>query len=163
MKEKWAKLAVLTEEALELYRIIVELARQKRDVLVGAKAGELDKITRQEELLIPRIGKLQGARDSIMKELAAHYHLSDESTFEEFIALAPEDAAEELINATREWGECVQELVQLNQLNAEMLQRTLTFIDYNLNLLSRTVANTTYAPQGASGPMAGRSYLDRKV
>lgn len=167
MKEKWAKLAVLTEEARDLYEIIVELARQKRDVLVGAKAEELDKITRQEELMIPRIGKSQGTRDAIMRELAAHYQLNEKSTFEEFIAFAPEDVAEKLVKATREWGELVQELVRLNQLNSEMLQRTLSFIDYNLNLLSRTVANTTYAPpgQGAQLSRAGvaRSLVDQKL
>ncbi|HMM19552.1 MAG TPA: flagellar protein FlgN [Selenomonadales bacterium] len=166
MKEKWDKLAALTEEARDMYGVIVELARQKRDILVGVRAEELDKITRQEELLIPRIGKLQGGRDSIMRELAARYHLTDQSTFEEFTAFAPEDVAERLVKATREWGELVQELVQLNQVNADMLQRTLSFIDYNMNLLSRTMANTTYTPPGQtqlSRSGVARSLIDQKL
>ena len=164
MKEKWEKLAVLTEEAKDLYEIMLKLARQKRDALVGAKAEELEKITRQEEHLIPRIGKLQGNRDSIMRELAVHYQLAEKSTFEDFLSFAPVDAAERLVAATREWGESIQELVALNQLNAEMLQRALNFINYNMNLLSRTVADTTYAPPKQSGrPALGRSLLDQKI
>lgn len=164
MKEKWETLAILSEDIRDLYGIIVKLGLQKREALIVANAQELDKITKQEELLITRIGKLQLSRESIIKTLADAHGLNENSTFSEFLSFGPKDATERLEKANNELGEEVEELVSLNRVNAEMLQKALTFIDYNMNLLSGAMANPTYAQTGqASLASAGRSFLDRKA
>lgn len=164
MKEKWETLVVLSEEIRDLYGIIVKLGEQKREVLIQANAQELEKITRQEELLITRIGKLQVSRETIIRELAEANHLTEESTFSEFVALGPQELAQRLEKANNELGEEIKELVSLNKVNSEMLQKALAFIDYNMNLLTRSMANPTYAQTGqASHASLGRSFLDRKA
>jgi flagellar biosynthesis/type III secretory pathway chaperone len=164
MKDKWETLVVLSEEIRDLYGIIVKLGKHKREALIVANAPELDKITKQEELLITRIGKLQVGRETIIKTLADENHLTADSTFGEFLAFGPQDVTERLEKANNELGEEVKELVSLNQVNAEMLRKALTFIDYNMNLLSRSMANPTYAQTGQTSLTSlGRSFLDRKA
>ncbi|MDR3562389.1 MAG: flagellar protein FlgN [Negativicutes bacterium] len=164
MKEQWETLAVLSEEIRDLYGIIVKLGAQKREALIVANAPELDKVTKQEELLITRIGKLQVNREAIIKKLAEANHLTEDSTFSEFLSFGPQDVTQRLEKANTELAEEVQELVALNRVNAEMLQKALAFIDYNMNLLSGSMANPTYAQTGQSSLTSlGRSFLDRKV
>jgi flagellar biosynthesis/type III secretory pathway chaperone len=164
MKEHWETLAVLSEEIRDLYGIIVELGTQKRQALIAANTQDLDKITRQEELLITRIGKLQASRETIIKTLADGSHLTEDSTFGEFLSFGPPDVTPRVEKANNELGEEIRELVLLNRVNSEMLQKALTFIDYNMNLLARSVANPTYAQTGqASLTSLGRAFLDRKA
>ena len=107
---------------------------------------------------------MQVSRELVIKILADENHLTEDSTFSEFLSCGPQDVSQRLEKANNELGEEVQELVSLNLINAEMLQKALTFIDYNMNLLSRSMANPTYAQTGqASITSLGRSFLDRKA
>jgi flagellar biosynthesis/type III secretory pathway chaperone len=44
----------------------------------------------------------------------------------------------------------VLELKEKNAKNSRLLHKTIEFINFNINIISQTVADTTYAPKGAS-------------
>lgn len=161
----WDKLVTLLAEMADIYRAILELSRQKRDILIAVKPKELETVTKQEELLILQVGKLEAARSKLMQQLTAASGVSADSlTLTDIRKLAGPAVAESLDKIAADFDRIMAELAPVNQLNAELIQRALGFINYNINLLTQSTAGPTYAPQGQSAPDGQlRKLVDRKV
>jgi len=161
----WDKLVTLLTEMVSLYKAILELSRQKRDILIAVKPQELEAVTKQEELLILQAGKLEAARSKLVQQLAAASGVSaDGLTLSDAKKLAGPATAEKLDKIAAEFESFLAELAPINKLNSELIKRALGFINYNINLLTQSAAGPTYAPQGKSTqePQV-RKLVDRNV
>lgn len=165
MKANWEKLVALLGEMTGLYQAILDLSRQKREILIAVKPRELEVITKQEELFILQVGKLEAARSRLTQEIAAAGGLTaDTLTFAKMKELAGPEQGEKLEAIAADLGSIMNELAPINQLNAELIQRALGFINYNLNLLTQSSVGPTYAPQGRPAQESQRRKLiDRKA
>lgn len=165
MKANWDKLIALLTEMVGLYQAILGLSRQKRELLIAVKPQDLETVTKQEELLILQVGKLESARSRLTQEIAvASGRTSVALTLAELKELAGPLEAERLEAIAADLDRIMQELAPVNQLNAELIQRALGFINYNLNLLTQSSAGPTYAPGGRSTQEnRQRKLVDRKV
>lgn len=161
----WEKLVTLLGEMVELYKAILELSRQKRDMLIAVKPQELESVTKQEELLILRVGKLESTRGKIMQEIAAAGGVTVEGlTLAKMQEMAGPDIAPRLAGIATEFDSIMHELAPVNQTNAELIQQALGFINYNLNLLTQSATGPTYAAKGTNTQEQQRPKLvDRKV
>ena len=65
MKDNWDNLVALLSEMVEIYQVILDLSRQKKEALTAAKTRELEAITNNEERLILQVGKLEAARGKL--------------------------------------------------------------------------------------------------
>ncbi|MCX7780177.1 MAG: flagellar protein FlgN [Negativicutes bacterium] len=165
MKELWERLGAILTEMLDRYKALLALSKLKREVLVNVKVQELETLVKQEEAIILQVGKLEGLREQTVTEIAQAYRLVPASlTLAKVRELAAAAYAERFAAIDRELGQTLAELTPLNKLNAELIQQSLGFINYNLNLLSQSQAGPTYAPKGQTAPMdASRVLIDRKV
>lgn len=161
----WDKLVTLLTEMADIYRAILELSKQKRDILVAVKPKELEVVTKQEELLILQVGKLEAARGKLMKQLVEASGVSAaDLTLPDIKKLAGPAVAESLEKIAADFGRIMDELAPVNKLNAELIQRALGFINYNINILTQSTAGPTYAPRGKSTPDGQlRKLVDRKI
>lgn len=165
MKENWEKLVALLTEMVDLYRVILQLSRQKSEALIAAKTQELEAITKKEELLILRVGKLEAARGKLMQQIAASYGLAVEGlTLSKMQELTEPDIAEQLGKFAAGFDSIMNELAPVNQLNTELIEQALSYVNYNINLLTHSKASNTYAPQGQGGQSPQiRKLVDRKI
>lgn len=161
----WDKLVTLLMEMADLYQAILTLSRQKRDILIAVKPQDLEAVTRQEELLILQVGKLEAARGKLMQQLAAASGVpADGLTLTAIKNMAGPEVAERLDKVAADLDRIMAELAPVNRLNAELIQRALGFINYNINLLTQSTAGPTYAPQGKNAPDAQvRKLVDQKI
>lgn len=161
----WDKLVILLDEMVSLYEAILELSRQKRDILIAVKPQDLEALTKQEELLILQAGKLEAARGKLMQQLAAAGGVAAQDlTLAKMKELAGPEASARLDKIAAEFERIMAELAPVNKLNAELIQRALGFINYNINLLTQSAAGPTYAPQGQNTRETQvRKLVDRKV
>jgi flagellar biosynthesis/type III secretory pathway chaperone len=161
----WDKLIALLTEMAALYQAILGLSRQKRDILIAVKPHDLEAVTKQEELLILQVGKLEAARVKLMQQLAAASGVSvDDLTLTDVKKLAGPEIAEKLDKIATDFDRIMAELAPVNKLNAELIQRALSFINYNINILTQSTAGPTYAPQGQSTPDSHvRKLVDQKI
>jgi flagellar biosynthesis/type III secretory pathway chaperone len=161
----WDKLLTLLDEMVSLYKAILELSRQKRDVIIAVKPQDLEKITKQEELLILQVGKLEAARGKLVQQLAAAGDVPAEGlTLTKMKELAGPQVAERLDKIAAEFGRIMAELAPVNMLNAELIQRALGFVNYNINLLTQNSAGPTYAPQSNNTQENQfRKLVDKKI
>lgn len=165
MTEIWQALVDVLEEMPGLYRQLLELSEEKRTLLIQAKPGELEAINRLEEALVIKGSEMENRRAKATAVILTSLGLSqDRATLNDLIALAEPDAAERLGSASRDIGAVLRELGRVNTVNAKLTEQALAFVNYNLNLLTRNQAESTYAPAGtAAVQRSTAALLDRKV
>lgn len=161
----WDKLIALLAELSELCQGLLELSKQKREFLIAGQAQKLEAVTRQEEVLILRIGKLEVLREKVLQEIAAAHQLNTQGlTISQLRQLADEEVANKIKEFEQVFSGITNELVPLNQLNTQLIQQSLNFVNYNINLLAQTQTGPTYAAKGSSGKnQPSRNFLDAKV
>jgi flagellar biosynthesis/type III secretory pathway chaperone len=130
----------ILDNLINLHRALYTLAMQKKDVLIKGDVDELMKITQQEQKLIKAVGAAEAARMETVKELFAEQGLSlSEGTLAELIKLTT--VAEEktrLTNYRNELLRIVSELRDANELNQQLLEQSLSFVNMTLDLLTDT-------------------------
>ena len=166
MNTHWGELRTVLAESVTLYKDLLLLGEEKRQALIGADTAMLDAITRREELRILEGTRLEERRAKATAAIATHHKLADRKPTLLMLADAADpDTAEQIRSLGAELDTAVKHLVRLNDTNAALIHQALHFVQYNLNLLTRSQAETTYVPTGgrkASGGAAAM-ILDRKV
>lgn len=165
MTDMWDKLTVALNQILEIYQALLQLSQKKKEILIAAKPQELEKVTKQEEMLIIQAGKLEKVRLTVMQELVTELGISSEqAVLSELIKYADSTTAVKLNEIFQAFTEITGELNNLNELNEKLIRQSLEFVNYNINILSQSKADTTYAPQGQdSTGKPGRTILDAKA
>ncbi|MBP2664471.1 MAG: FlgN protein [Firmicutes bacterium] len=166
MQEKLNRLTILLTELVNLYQGIVKLSESKRVILVsGGNPKELEVITKQEEILILQIAKIEKVRGSIIQEIAAEHNLDCKKiTLSQIQVLVKGDAAERFVQISDKLSTIVTELSTLNEANTKLLQQAMKFVNFNINILAQNTSDPTYAPQGQPDkPAQARSFIDQKV
>jgi len=165
MKENGERFIALLTEMVDLYRVILELSRQKRELLVAANTQELDLLTKKQECVILEIGKLESARVKLARQIALDHGLDGEGlTLPQMREMTDPDTAARLEEIGTEFDKIMGELAPVNQLNTELIQQALSFVNYNINILTRSTVSPTYSPQGQRGQETqGLKLVDRRV
>ena len=166
MNTHWGEVLTILAESVTLYQDLLLLGEEKRQALVGADTAELDAITRREELRILDGTRLEERRAKATAALATRYQMTDKKPTLLMLAdVADPDTAERIRTLGAELDKAVKRLVRLNETNAALIHQALHFVQYNLNLLTRSQAETTYVPTGNRKNAGGTAamILDRKV
>lgn len=153
-----------------MYAELLALSKTKQDVLVSGKAQNLPPIVKQEEVLVLQANKFETARIQLMGELAIHYgRKPEELNMTELEKLSVHEKMQDLVHKAGErLKTIINELTELNALNARLTQQALFFVNCNINLLLQNNADSTYTPTNNSTNQAGsaarsRLLIDRKV
>jgi len=165
MPDKWEELLAVLNKMLNVYQAILNLSQEKHQILVAAKSSELEKVTKQEEILILQVGKLEDLREKLVSELMVVHGITDgEFSLAELREIAKPDVVEKLEVFSKKIGIIMSEMVPLNKLNTDLIKQALGFINYNMNLLSQTAVGPTYAAKGQTNEQAPqRKVFDARV
>ena len=167
MNTLWDELLTVLEESVELYKGLLLLGEEKRQALIGARAAELDAVTRREELMILEGTRLEERRAKVTAAIATKRQISDNPpTLAAIIGVAEPEMARRLKVCKAELDDAVQRLLRINETNGALIRQALHFVNYNLNLLTQCQAETTYGSSGSRLKAEGSSaavVLDRRV
>ena len=164
MKDRWEALVAVLGKILSIYQAILTLSQEKKKILVAANAQELENVTKQEEILILQVGKLEEIRRKLVGELISAHGMTEEGqSLLQLQKIATPTVAQELENFRKKMGGIMEEIASLNKLNTELINQALGFINYNINILSQTVVGPTYAPKGQANEQTKRTVFDAKV
>lgn len=163
----WKRLVTILADLLKLYQKLLELSEKKQKTLVAVQAAELDAITRQEEQIVIEIGKMEALRKSIIREIdVAENQGIQNMTLSQICELPIPDTeiGNLLKDINKEFNEVTKKLQAANERNTRLIEQALSFINFNVNLLTQTTVGPTYAPQGQQGQSTvNRTVFDRKV
>ncbi len=141
----------LTEQS-EIYDRLAELSGEKRDVLVNNEIERLQQITSAENALVGRNQKLDRIRQTIFKDLASVLNRPVEDLTLTDIADITKDQSENkrLRDLAQRLRESVNTLKERNDQNKVLIEYSLDYIDFSMNVLRATMQNerTFYSVDG---------------
>lgn len=119
----------LINQLNESHAHLLALAEEKKQVLIANDMRRLSEIVKEEPVHIKRIEGLEQERLALMGSV----------TMTEWIATHPED-----VDSLRTLLQTIGQLRQLNTLNAELLEQSLHYLDWHLQLLIPEADDFTY-------------------
>ncbi len=162
----WDNLVALLTEMLDLYKALLTISRQKREILIAGNAPKLETVTKQEETIILEIGKAEAKRTALVRDLADVYGVKPgELTMSKLKELADASTARQVENIGKDLEAVMAELTPLNETNTRLIEQALNYVNYSINILARNTTGPTYVPQGQPPErnVNNRTILDTKV
>lgn len=144
-------LAAALRAEVAIIEKLIELGEAKRQVM--ADADQIAAIAAQEQDILPKLEALEKER------LMLTDVISGGKSWEETLADLGEDGLE-IGDLAQQLAENVRLLKEINDLNQELLQETLHFVQFSLNVLTDDTP-VTYDQSGQTS--SGKSIFDRKV
>ena len=121
MNELLEKLIQNLLQEKDIYKELLEISEQKKQVIANTDIKELEKIVQLEQEFIVRIGKLEDERQGIIDAIAAQKKLpSEDITISTLISWAPEEIARRLESIKQEFEYIIEKQKDLNRINEKL-------------------------------------------
>lgn len=164
MEKDYALLVDTIQKQKDVYGKLLSLAQEKQPFLVKGNIAEIERITKEEELLILQVGRLEEQRKALHQNLASHFELSpEELTVGELIkrtdvetALAFESVIQELIGVLGRLG-------NKNKTNTELIKNSLDFVNFSLNILTSDSVKPAYGSTKEEKQNINSKIFDRTI
>jgi flagellar biosynthesis/type III secretory pathway chaperone len=141
-KEVNAVIDILKKEQ-GCYKDILELSRTKNKLIIEGKVAELDKIVKLEQSMIFNIGQLERKREEEVAALARVLNLSDtQLPISELMNMLQPELRKGLEDIHAKLKETFSELKSVNDINGQLLEQSLEYIDFSINMITSSSAPT---------------------
>lgn len=160
------RLLTVMEGQAALMDSLVELGRAAAAVLVAGDLPRLEGYLRGEQALIWQIGRLEERRFHLQQEVAASLQLHPGAlTLQRLLQQCPPAEASRCQTVADRFSTVVGELARVNQLNGELIQQAMAFVDFAIAALGgRETGGQIYSPEGSKGQAESRlRRLDSRV
>lgn len=141
------ELVTTLQELGAIHQELLELAEQKKDVIVQNLVDQLNSIVNKEAKLLRRVGELEEQRVLHTNRFLAGkgYRPDPGITLTDLVRIVfKSEERRALLDAQRELTATLEALREANQLNQELIKNSLMFIDYSLNLMVGAEDEATY-------------------
>ncbi|MED3563480.1 flagellar protein FlgN [Bacillus xiapuensis] len=160
--ESHEKLIQTLEAMIDAHTRLLEIVKEKRAVLVNGNTLHLQEIIQRENTTVGEIQQLELLRKQLVEKYLNQKGLIDPSpTLEELMKNAENPLAKSTLNKiAKQLRFLIQEITNINESNQQLIQTSLSYVEYSLAMLVPKQPNIGY------GPKSGRRYanlLDAKV
>lgn len=119
------------------YKDILELSKSKKSIIVEGKVAELDNIVKLEQNMIFSIGQLERKREETVIRLCEMLNVdSSRITISELSRLLQPELRNQLLDIQEKLQETFKELKDINDINGQLIEQSLEYIDYSINLIA---------------------------
>ena len=128
---------VLKQEC-EYYGKYYELAKEKQKIILAGDVKSLDEITGREQDWIVAIGKIENVRGIIIGNILHGKNIDNVENITELAEYISEPYRTEILKMKDDLSDKVGKIQSINRLNGELIQQTLDYIHFNINMLTGT-------------------------
>ena len=174
---KFDKLIQNLEEQLATQKLLLDYAKDKKDLLVDGKINDLEELLKKEEKVVVKSGELEKSRENIQQELRESIDIAnddptrDDPTLSDYIAVSEGEEREKLDELFEELTKILAEIKDLNQQNNQLIQQSLHYVNTALDLYTTSEKDPgTYSKdlnkkdeQDKSTQKARRNFLDKRI
>lgn len=155
---------VINKEAA-LYKEILEISKNKKDIIVNGKVAELESITKLEQSMVLKLSRLEDEREELASKLAAELGISDDKiTLKALSSKLPKNQASEMENCCKNLSAVLNELKEINSLNSKLIKNSLDYIDFSINILGNLgPSGNNYENSGEAITSKGRNLFDIRL
>ena len=159
------KLSCILEKEAEVYSGFLDLSKRKTEVIINGKVTELENITKSEQVLVDRVGELEGIREQVVSEIASDTNSEPSClTISSIIDGLDAVRAEKLKKTRDNIIYTVEEIRKINRLNKALIDNSLEYADFSINLMSSASnRGVKYSRDGKEGNGEKRSLFDVKL
>lgn len=165
-KEVNAVIDILTKEH-GYYKDLFELSKSKKTIIVEGKVAELDKMVKLEQNMIFNIGQLERKREEEVSKLCQVLGInSTEITITDLAKVLQPELKNKLEDIQDKLKQIFSELKTVNDINGQLIEQSLEYIDYSINLVSGSGMETgsLYEDIGKNkGKQSKKNIFDTKV
>jgi flagellar biosynthesis/type III secretory pathway chaperone len=137
MKDRQAeKIIEILSKEHSYYKDLLELSNKKKSIVIEGKVSELDKIVRVEQNMIFDLGQLEKIREQEVQKLCAMLQLEGRTNVAELIKHLPQQLSAQLKSLQQELGDTITALQNVNNLNGQLIQQSLDYIEYSVNMIT---------------------------
>lgn len=156
------KITETLESMLNAHIRLLDLVKEKRNVLVDGAVSSIQSLTYQESLCADEIQRLEQQRQHHVQAYMAEHSVSTGSYTLEDVLKHETDAGSKttLTKIAKQLRGLIEEISHLNESNQQLIQTSLTYIQYAMGLHIKKEPSIGY------GPKAGNRYsnlLDAKI
>jgi len=149
------------DEQTEYCKQLLELSREKKDVIINNDVAALQKITWLENMLISRNNRADKARLRAMNEMAAACGKApaEFSAWELVGLLAGRPEGWRLAEAVSGICGMVDELHQANEENRVLIENSINYIDFSMNMIKEVLSGEPVYYTAAGDEMPRRRVI----
>lgn len=126
----------MIRKLIDLQEQLQEFAELKTTAIKNGDIDALNQLITREEVTVKALSQLEAKREAAVRDYLAHHGASDvKGSFDQLIAVVPEAERDELNELQLRLASAVLSLKQANDLNQQLLQQSLQWVQLNLNLL----------------------------
>ncbi len=144
-------ISMLNNQA-QTYEELYGLSLEKKDAIVKDNLEELQKITDLENILVSQHQRVEKKRALLMGDIAIVLGRKEkELSLATLIELMEgQNEHEELIRVRARMRDALDKLAKSNEINSMLIQTSLEYIDYSLNVMQSSINQefTSYSVQG---------------
>ncbi|MDR7000978.1 flagellar protein FlgN [Neobacillus niacini] len=160
--ESHEKLIQTLEAMIDAHTHLLDLVKEKRAILIEGNTLRLQELIQRESSCVGEIQKLELDRKNFVQNYLNQMGLTNPSpTLEELIKNENNPITKSTLNKiSKQLRFLIKEITNINESNQQLIQTSLSYVEYSLGMLVPKVPNIGY------GPKSGRRYanlLDAKV
>lgn len=141
-KEVNTVIEILVNE-YDYYRDMLEMSKSKKRIIVEGKVADLDKIVKLEQNMIFNIGQLEKKREEEVAKLCRSLELNrNRINISELMQILQPEQKKELEDIQSKLRDILSELKSVNDINGQLIEQSLEYIDYSINLVAGTGMET---------------------
>lgn len=136
-----AKIMHVLEKEKTIYEELLTISREKKEVIVEGKIQELDNFLKVEGNLILEISRLEDERDIEAEALAKKLGCPREELTISYVCNSVKDErCSKLWEIANSIGEILSQLKEINDLNGKLIEQSLEYINFSMNLMADSIA-----------------------
>jgi len=165
IKTVWIEnLIKVLEYEKKLYGRLLQLSEDKTSAVVNGELENLQAITAKEQEFSDELKKLADIRDKIVGQIGRGIgNYSNSITVNDLINLVPDEYSGQLSQISKSLKETINKLKNKNDLNQQLINNALEYVDFSLNLLTQPVPQTVqYGRKGNEEGAKSHGILDIK-
>lgn len=160
MSKSVEQLILALNKEYEIYQEVLEIAKQKRSVIVEGKIKDLDDITSKEQTMILSIGKLENIRQAILQNIVNELDIDEAQNISQLSKYLDDKSKKEILAIRDKFDDILKSVKNQNDLNSKLIQQSLEYIEFNKNLLtSLENQGSTYSSNADEKDMKIKSNL----
>ncbi|MRG84787.1 flagellar protein FlgN [Salinibacillus xinjiangensis] len=150
---------------MKLHESLLKLSKEKTELLKSGDMDAFQSLLVNENKHVQAVSQLEQKRVTLTEKWFQQQGVtSQENTVSEMLKhIKDENEKEELTNIFEKFIMLMAELKQQEQLNQELTQQSLQFVELSLDLLQPSIKNLNYGDQKKGSSAPKRSVFDSKA
>lgn len=159
------KLITILEDEINIFKQILDLSKEKTSVIVEGKINDLENMLSKEQSLVVKIGELESQRENITEDIKAQLNIDKDEFYLTTLTEYIDETKSCILKETqKEFTKVLDDLKETNQINSQLINNSLEYIDFSINLLSsEEVQANNYSDKGETKNKTGRNIFDLKL